>query len=87
MKSTSKLVFKKIKCIPKGEELGAFVNTIYNELFNKIHNINEELRNEKEPLHYAILQTRLEEAKDTLKMFERVVDDSTEFVEVANVSK
>ena len=79
------MIFKKIKDVDN--PLSAFVNTVYNEFINEIDNIKEEMKTEKEPLHYLLLATKLQEVEYSLRMFERVVDDSTEFVEVANVSK
>ncbi len=67
--------------------LSAFVNTVYNEFINEIGDIKEKMKNEKEPLHYLLLATKLQEVEYSLRMFERVVEDSTQFVEVANVSK
>ena len=43
---------------------------------------NQEIKLENEPLHHLLLVTRLEETRDTLKMFERIVEDTTEYVEV-----
>ena len=63
-------------------ELEAFVNTIYNEIYNKIDNLNQEIRAENEPLHHLLLVTRLEETRDILRLFERIVEDTTEYVEV-----
>ena len=79
------MIFKKVKDVDN--PLSAFVNTVYNEFINEMGNIKEEMKNEKEPLHYLLLATKLQEVEYSLRMFERVVDDSTEFVEVANVSK
>ena len=77
---------KKLKLKPikndTANELSAFLNTIYNEIFNKIVNLNQEIKLENEPLHHLLLVTRLEETRDTLKMFERIVEDTTEYVEV-----
>ena len=77
---------KKLKLKPikndTANELSAFLNTIYNEIFNKIVNLNQEIKLENEPLHHLLLVTRLEETRDTLKMFERIVEYTTEYVEV-----
>lgn len=78
---TKELKLKPIKNVPTNE-LSAFVNTIYNEIFNKIDNLNQEIRLENEPLHHLLLVTRLEETRDTLRMFDRIVEDTTEYVEV-----
>ena len=78
---SKKLRLKKINDLPTNE-LSAFVNTIYNEIFNKIDNLNQEIKLENEPLHHLLLVTRLEETRDTLRMFERIVEDTTEYVEV-----
>ncbi len=77
--------FKKIKNVDN--PLSAFVNTIYDNFFHQIANLEDALKSENEPLHYLITKIRLEETRNALKMFERVVEDSTEFVEVANVNK
>lgn len=74
------MVFKKVKDVDNS--LSAFVDTIYNEFFNQIGNIEEEMKVEKEPLHFLILLTRLEEVRRALRMFENVVEDSTKIVEV-----
>lgn len=63
-------------------ELSAFINTIYDNFFHQIINLEDSLKTEKEPLHYLLLQTRLEETRNTLRMFENVVNDSTEYVEL-----
>lgn len=75
------LRLKPINNVPTNE-LSSFVNTIYNEIFNKIDNLNQEIKLENEPLHHLLLVTRLEETRDTLRMFERIVEDTTEYVEV-----
>ncbi|MCR5786462.1 MAG: hypothetical protein K6G28_02015 [Acholeplasmatales bacterium] len=77
--SKSEMRFKKIKNVDN--PLSAFVNTIYNEIFNKIDNLNKEIRLENEPLHHLLLVTRLEETRDTLRLFERIIEDTTEYVE------
>ena len=53
-------------------ELSAFINTIYNEIYNMIDNLNQQIRQENEPLHHLLLVTSLNEARDTLRMFERM---------------
>lgn len=63
-------------------ELSAFINTIYNEIYNEIDNLNQQIRQENEPLHHLLLVTRLEETRDILRLFERIVEDTTEYVEV-----
>lgn len=63
-------------------ELSAFVNTIYDNFFNEISNLERSLKNEKDPLHYLITNTRLEATRKALKMYEAVVDEATEYVEV-----
>lgn len=63
-------------------ELSAFVNTIYNEIFNIIDNLNQEIKLENEPLHHLLLVTKLEETRFILRVFERIVEDATEYVDV-----
>lgn len=75
------LRLKPIKNIPMGE-LSAFVNTVYDNFFHQISNLEDSLKNENEPLHYLLLKIRLEEVRNALKMFENVVDSCTEYVEV-----
>ena len=75
------LRLKPIKNIPIGE-LSAFVNTIYDNFFHQIQNLEDSLKSENEPLHYLIIKIRLEETRNALKMFENVVDSCTEYVEV-----
>lgn len=75
------LRFKPIKNIPTNE-LSAFVNTIYDNFFHEIANLEDSLKNENEPLHYLITKIRLEETKNALHMFEAVVDEATEFKEI-----
>lgn len=75
------LKLKHIKNNPTND-LSAFVNTIYDNFFHEIRNLEDELKNENEPLHYLITETRLQSAKSALKMFETVVDNATEYVEV-----
>lgn len=76
----SELRLKPIKNVPMGE-LSAFVNTIYDNFFHEIQNLEDSLKNENEPLHYLIIKIRLEETRNALKMFENVVDSCTEYVE------
>ena len=85
MKKTNELRLKPIKDIPTNE-LSAFINTIYDNFFHQITNLEDSLKNENEPLHYLLTKIRLEETRNALKMFERVVDDCTEYKEV-EVSK
>ena len=80
-KKTSELRLKLIKNIPTNE-LSAFINTIYDNFFHQITNLEESLKNENEPLHYLITKIRLEETRNALKMFEKIVDDCTEYVEI-----
>lgn len=75
------LRLKPIKNIPMGE-LSAFVNTVYDNFFHQISNLEDSLKNENDPLHYLLLKIRLEEVRNALKMFENVVDSCTEYVEV-----
>jgi len=77
------LRLKPIKNIPTNE-LSAFVNTIYDNFFHQIANLEDSLKNENEPLHYLILKTRLEETKNALNMFEAVVNKATEYQEIDN---
>lgn len=72
---------KPIKNIPTNE-LSAFVNTIYDNFFHEIANLEDLLKNENEPLHYLLLQTKLDAARNALKMYERVVDEATEYIEI-----
>jgi len=72
------LRLKPIKNIPMGE-LSAFVNTVYDNFFHQISNLEDSLKNENEPLHYLLLKIRLEEVRNALKMFENVVDSCTEY--------
>lgn len=81
MKKTSELRLKPIKDIPTNE-LSAFINTIYDNFFHQITNLEDSLKNENEPLHYLLTKIRLEETRNALKMFERVVDDCTEYKEI-----
>ena len=71
----------RLKPLKEGNELSAFVNTIYNELFNQIAYYQDLLEKEKDPLHYIVINTRLEETRATLRMYENVVDDCTEYKE------
>lgn len=75
------LRFKQIKNIPTNE-LSAFVNTIYDNFFNQIANLEDSLKNENEPLHYLITKIRIEETKKALNMFEAVVNEATEYQEI-----
>lgn len=75
------LKFKLIKNIPTNE-LSAFVNTIYDNFFHEIANLQDLLKNENDPLHYLIIKMRLEEAQNALHMVEAVVDEATEFQEM-----
>lgn len=75
------LRLKPIKNIPTNE-LSAFVNTIYDNFFHQIANLEDSLKNENDPLHYLLLKIRLEEVRNALKMFENVVDSCTEYVGV-----
>lgn len=74
------LRFKPNKNIPN--KLSAFVNTIYENLFNEIANLENSLNKENEPLHYLITKIRLEETKKALNMFEAVVNEATEYQEI-----
>ena len=75
------LRFKSIKNIPTNE-LSAFVNTIYENFFNEIADLEDSLKNENEPLHYLITKIRIEETKKALNMFEAVVNEATEYQEI-----
>ena len=75
------LRFKQIKNIPTNE-LSAFVNTIYDNVFNQIANLEDSLKNENDPLHYLITKIRIEETKKALNMFEAVVNEATEYKEI-----
>lgn len=75
------LRLKPIKNIPTND-LSAFVNTIYDNFFHEIANLEDLLKNENEPLHYLIQKIRLEEARNALKMFEAVVNEATEYQEI-----
>ena len=77
------LKFKPIKNVPTNE-LSAFVNTIYDNFFHEIRNLEDCLKNENEPLHYLLLKTKLEATRDALKMYESVVDEAVEYVEVVD---
>ena len=70
------LRFKPNKNIPN--KLSAFVNTIYENLFNEIADLEDSLKNENDPLHYLITKIRIEEARKFLNMYEAVVDEATE---------
>lgn len=72
----------KLKPLKEGNELSAFVNTIYNELFNQIDNLNNLLKEEKEPLHYIVINAKLEEARNAFKCIENVIESCTEYKEV-----
>lgn len=74
------LRFKPKKNIPN--KLSAFVNTIYDNFFHQIANLEDSLENENSPLHYLITKIRIEEAKNALNMFEAVVNEATEYKEV-----
>lgn len=63
-------------------ELSAFVNTVYDNFFHQISNLEDSLKNENEPLHYLLLKIRLEEVRNALKMFEAVVNEATEYQEI-----
>lgn len=73
------LRLKPLKC---ANELETFKNTIYDNFFHEIANLEDSLKNENEPLHYLLLQTRLDAARNSLKMYESVVDNATEYVAV-----
>ena len=75
------LRLKPIKNIPTNE-LSAFVNTIYDNFYHQIANLEDSLKNENEPLHYLITKIRLEEARNALNMFETVVNEATEYQEI-----
>ena len=77
----TELRFKQIKNIPTNE-LSAFVNTIYENFFNEIANLEDSLKNENEPLHYLVTKIRIEETKKALNMFEAVVNEATEYKEI-----
>ena len=76
------LRFKPIKNVPTSDGLESFVNTIYDNFFNEIANLEDSLERENEPLHYLVTKIRLEENKKALKMFEAVVDEATEYQEI-----
>lgn len=75
------LKLKTLNC-ENGNELSAFVNTIYDNFFNQIANLEDSLKNENEPLHYLITKIRIEETKKALNMFEAVVNEATEYQEI-----
>ena len=75
------LRFKPIKN-NSANELSAFVNTIYENFFNEIADLEDSLKNENEPLHYLITKIRIEETKKALNMFEAVVNEATEYQEI-----
>ena len=77
----TELRFKTIKNI-QTNELSAFVNTIYENFFNEIADLEDSLKNENEPLHYLITKIRIEETKKALNMFEEVVNEATEYKEI-----
>ena len=77
------LKFKPIKNVPTNE-LSAFVNTIYDNFFYEIKSLEDSLKNENEPLHYLLLKTKLDTTRDALKMYESVVNETVEYVEVAD---
>lgn len=77
----TELRLKPIKNTPMGE-LSAFVNTVYDNFFHQISNLEDSLKNENEPLHYLIIKIRLEETKNALRMFEAVVNEATEYQEI-----
>lgn len=79
--SRLELRLKPIKNVPTNE-LSAFVNTIYDNFFNQIQNLEDSLKSENEPLHYLIIKIRLEETRNALKMYESVVKEATEFKEI-----
>lgn len=70
----------RLKPLNDGNELSAFVNTIYDNFFHEIANLEDALKNENEPLHYLLLKTRLDDARNALRMFENTVDSCTEVV-------
>lgn len=72
----------RLKPLKEGNELSAFVNTIYDNFFNQIANLEDSLKSENEPLHYLIAKIRLEETKKALNMFEAVVNEATEYQEI-----
>ena len=72
----------KLKPLKEGNELSAFVNIIYNELFNQIDNLKNELKEEKEPLHYIVINAKLEEARNAFKCIENIIENCTEYIEV-----
>lgn len=73
------LRLKPLKC---ANELETFINTIYDNFSHEIANLEDCLKNENEPLHYLLLQTRLDAARNALKMYESAVDNATEYVAV-----
>lgn len=72
----------RLKPLKEGNELSAFVNTVYDNFFHEIANLEDALKNENDPLHYLLLKTRLDDARNALKMYESVVDNATEYVAV-----
>lgn len=73
------LRLKPLKC---ANELETFINTIYDNFFHQIANLEDSLKNENEPLHYLITKIRIEETKKALNMFEVVVNEATEYQEI-----
>lgn len=74
------LRFKPNKNIPN--KLSAFVNTIYDNFFHEISDLENSLTKVNEPLHYLITKIRIEETKKALNMFEAVVNEATEYQEI-----
>ena len=72
-------MLKSLKC---ANELEVFINTIYENLFNEIADLEKSLKNQTEPLHYLITKIRIEEARKALNMYEAVVDNATEYQEI-----
>ena len=81
MENAKELRLKPIKNIPTNE-LSAFVNTIYDNFFHQIANLEDSLSKETNTLQYLVTKIRLEEARNSLRMFENVVDSCTEYKEI-----
>ena len=77
-KAEQKKKVLKLKKLQGGDELGSFINVIYDNIFNQIHNLEKSLEITTDPLHYLLITTKIEETRNFLRMFDSVVDCCTE---------
>lgn len=72
----------RLKPLKEGNELSAFVNTIYDNFFHEIANLEDSLSKETNTLQYLVTKIRLEEVRNSLHMFENIVDSCTEYQKI-----